>query len=350
MVFLIVFLPNFVAVKSDDMQLIYQNFLGTKSKYQGIIEIWNVDTFESGSASKTSYLSSMAKSYQRKNRGLYFMVRNLTEQECMNLLESGQSPDLFSCSYGVAEQIREHIQSFSATDDVSIKSDFLNAGKVGDELYGLAWCRGVYCLISTAKHLERAKVENVESVKLSDIVLSSGFKTTNKNKETITYSVTYGANKYNLPNNALPSYNDSGLESVSELAIDVEANTQTQYSAYCNFIAEKSTILLGSQRDVIRMENRVKLGKVTDVIYQPLNDYCDLVQFMFLAKTENKDKLFYMEDFSKFLTSAPCQERLSEIGMFAVAPLQNNPYKNGIMFDIASEIDGVCRVKNVLSS
>lgn len=331
----------------DEMSFIYKSFLGSKSKYQGVIEIWNIDTFESGTASKTSYLSDRAKEYQRQNKGVYFLIRNLTEQECLNMLSKGQTPDMFSCSYGVAEEIKEFIQAYKFLSDISIKEEFLNAGKSSGELYGLAWCRGVYCLISTARHLEAAKVEDISGVKLSDIALTSGYTVKNKNSEKVVYSLSYGVNKYLLPNRALSSYNSSELESISEHALDIDAKSQTQYSAYCNFIAGQASVLLGTQRDVARMENRVKLGKASDVIYQPLTSFTDLVQFMFIAKSEDNSKCEIAEGFAKFLTAEQSQKKLADIGMFSVANISENPYKSGVMFDIASEINGIQACLNV---
>ena len=44
-----------------DLKNIYGVFLGNKSKYQGIIEIWNIDSFEAGNRSKTSLLNEISK-------------------------------------------------------------------------------------------------------------------------------------------------------------------------------------------------------------------------------------------------------------------------------------------------
>ena len=58
---LIVILPMASLKANDDLSMIFGTFLGQKSKYQGIIEIWNIDTFESGTASKASFLTATAK-------------------------------------------------------------------------------------------------------------------------------------------------------------------------------------------------------------------------------------------------------------------------------------------------
>ena len=72
-----------------------------------MIEIWNIDTFEGANVSKTKLISQIANEFQTENKGVYFMVRNVTESECANLIASGQLPDIFSCSYGVAESVKK---------------------------------------------------------------------------------------------------------------------------------------------------------------------------------------------------------------------------------------------------
>ena len=91
-VFLIFYLPRVRISNDDNLGLIYSTFVGQKSKYQGIIEIWNIDTFEGGKKSKTEFLTSVTKSFQLKNKGIFFMIRNITENECMNMLQAGQRP------------------------------------------------------------------------------------------------------------------------------------------------------------------------------------------------------------------------------------------------------------------
>ncbi len=351
LVIALIFVIPTISVKGDnELANIYSVFLGNKSKYQGIIEIWNIDSFESGTVSKTNHLNNMATEYQKKNKGLYIITRNLTENECLNLLAQGITPDLFSCSYGIASEIENYIQEFSNNDGINIKNEYYNAGLVKGKLMGLAWCRGNYVLISTESKLEKAKVEVKEGLKLSDIALSCGYKVTTKKGEKTIYSLTFGSQKYILPQVAFKAYNSKGLQSISDESLDKEVLNQTSYDAYCKFIADGSTILLGTQRDVARMENRVALQKVQDVIYEPVKSYTDLVQFMFVSKIEDSVKREYAEGFAKFLTETSSQQKLAGIGMFPVSVLPENPYKTGVMSFIASEINGIYEVPNVFVS
>ncbi len=358
---LLIVLPQ-LRIKSDDnLSMIYNTFLGSKSKYQGIIEIWNIDTFESGSASKVSFLNNSAKTFQSKNKGLYIMVRNLSEYECLNLLAMGESPDLFSCSYGVAEKLKNNISTFDKNTKFDTATNFLDAGKMGKDLMAVAWCRGNYCLMTTKSKLDSAEkagafanyisennitlgegesiAQLAENGKLSlaDISLSAGYKVTSHNSTKTIFSIGFGKGKYQLPQNAFEAYTNKGLVSNSDVDIDSETLEQSQYYAYNNFIAGKSTMLLGTQRDIARLEGRVSLGKIDEVIYQPIFAQSDLVQFMLLANINDATKREYAEKFVQYLVSQNVQKKLCDIGMFATTTIDNSGYKSGVMLDIASQ-------------
>ena len=134
---LIVVLPSVNLAANNDLSKIYEVFLGSKSKYQGIIEIWNIDSFESGIISKQKFLTDVSEKFKSKNKGLYFMIRNLTETECINLLNQGKQPDLVSCSFGVAEKFKEYVCGFDFNVSENIDSAAMNAGIVDGEQVGI---------------------------------------------------------------------------------------------------------------------------------------------------------------------------------------------------------------------
>lgn len=316
---LVITLPVIGLKQNEDFFEIYSTFVGSKSKYQGILEVWNIDTFEGGTTKKSNYVLSVAKTFEKKNKGLYILVRNLTEYECLNLLERGEKPSLFLCSYGVACELLNYIKPYSNADNLNISNNLLESGKLNGQLYGLPWCLGIYFLISTESHLKNAgiDVENL-NVDLSEIALNSGYEKQNKKGSKITYSLCYGTNKYLLPNQAFSSYNKKGLVSNSEYFFNEELKNCSQYTAYSNFIAGKSVVLLGSQRDVIKMKNRESSGKCDSVVIQGLTGFSDLIQYSFLANGENQILNELAEEFSKSLLSNSSQLLLQNYGLFSV--------------------------------
>lgn len=332
-VLLIVTLPILGLKQNDEFYQIYSTFVGSKSKYQGILEVWNIDTFEGGYSAKSNYISMVAKSFEKRNKGLYVLVRNLTEYECLNLLAKGEKPDIFSCSYGVASEIKDNIVPFKNISDLEISSNVLASGKLNGESFGLAWGMGLYFLISTDSHLKNANIfsqnddenlEKINNLNLADIALHSGYEKQGKKSTKITYSLVFGTNKYLLPNQAFSSYNNNGLISDSKFFLNDELKGCSQYTAYSNFVAEKSVVLLGSQRDLIKMKNREKNGKSERVYFQAITGFSDLVQFSFLAKNNNDLKLEYAESFAKLLSSREFQEKLNGFGLLSVCGNEEN--------------------------
>lgn len=329
---LLVFISPFMTgLVGDDLSLIYSTFIGKKSDYQGIIEVWNVDSFESGTAPKVKFLENIAQKFQRENKGVYIVIRNLTQNECLNLLSSGEKPDIFSCSYGVSKKIKEYVMPYDSEPTEKFSETFLSAGRIGQELYGLAWTVGYYFLISTKAKLEKAGV-NTENIKLNEIAYDVGYEY--KSGKTVKQSVSlaYGSGLYLMPKNSLIAYNRARSIQLNE-SKENELNLKTGYSAYCSFLSNESTILLGTHRDVWRMMAREEKGNVNDVIYLPLINWTDLVQFAFITKKGGETQNVYAEKFALSLTSSENQKQLESIGMFSILSGLDMQYK-GVMCDI----------------
>ena len=345
LVMLVVF-PTVKPSKNQDLDFIYEKFIGKKSEYQGMIEIWNIDTFEGGNVSKTKLLSQIANSFQKENKGIYFMVRNVTESECLNLLASGQKPDLFSCSYGVAESIKKYAVGLDAKLD--IYENFLSAGQDENGVQlGVAWCFGSYYLISTqGKLLQAGKGENAT---LLDVSLSSGFVKNDK-KKSVVYSLDFGCGKYSLPHMALLAYYDSGEFLIADKTLNKTNIMQSSYSAYCNFIAGKSTLLLGTVRDVFRVKNREQNGKLENVIVCPLEKFSDLVQFAFVVDSGDELKNKYIKQFAEYLISEKAQTLVVDSGLFSTNSKLNYGVKEGVMKDITPNNISDYTIPNVFLS
>ena len=329
---------------TNNLKQIYGSFLGQKSSYNGMIEIWNIDTFESGIKSKMSYIDSQAKKFQNKNKGVYVMVRNMTIGECENSLKNGDTPDIISCSYGVSEKLKDYFVSYENVNN-EIYHNFLEAGKCDDgKLYGLAWCTGFYALISTKTKLEKANV-SFDGVKLNEIAYESSYKYKIGKKEKFSKSIVYGVGDYLMPKNALDAYNRARSIQISQNEKE-ELALKSQYSAYTSFLSNDATILLGTHRDIFRMSGREEKGKVSDVVYLPLLEWTDLVQFSFLCKNADLKRKTIAESFANFLTLKENQKELEEIGVLPILRVENFENK-GVMSHITLENISDSAVKRV---
>lgn len=320
---------------------IENNYTADRSDYQGVLEIWNIDTFEGGTSGKYSFLKSQAINFEKKNKGLYFMVKNMTEEQCLLNLQNGQVPAMFSFGVGVGEKILDYLCEIDQTN-LDINDEFLAAGKYNDKLLAAAWCRGVYALITTTERLEKVS-QNTNN--LASIATNCGYVTQLKNKTKTTYSLAFGSAGYVCPQLAFSlGYKNLVQNSTS---IDLDNLNKTPYTAYCDFIEGKASILLGTQRDIARVENRVACGKLENVVYQYLTEYTDLVQYLSIAKNSDAQITGACQAFINFITAEDAQKSLANIGMFSVRECKI--YSSGIWQEIENLFESLI-VENAFTS
>ncbi len=230
--------------------------------YQGIITVWQIDSFEGGTGSRKQFLLNCGASFEKKHKGVLIMVTTHTINSAEENFKNGVYPDLIS--YGVGLDVQNVSQ---------IKTEKpLSVACLGDKEYGAVWCRGVYCLI-----------ENVNY----------------KGKDN--FSVTVSKGNYTNP-----------LVALTEVEKGYVVNkVLTPLDAYVNFVSGNTRYLLGTQRDVVRLNNR---GFEYEL--QALNGFSDLNQFISVV-SENEQKRFYAEQFVNYLLSDEIQKTLNSIAMFS---------------------------------
>lgn len=324
---------------------IKNKFTSNRSEYQGVLEVWHIDTFEGGTLGKYQFLKARAIDFEKQNKGLYFMIKNMTENQCLLALKSGQTPAMFSFGVGVGEQILEYLAELNISN-LNMREEFLEAGKSGGNMYASAWCRGVYSLITTTKRLELAK--QAQTTDLASIAISCGYtKALKNNKTKTTYSLAFGSAGYVCPQLAYKHSYKNLVQNATSISLD--NITKTPYSAYCDFVEGKANILLGTQRDIARIENRISVGKIDGVIYQHLTEYTDLVQYLGVVNKQDKKITACCTKFIEFMASDFVQQKLSNIGMFSV---NNNisVYTSGVWQDIEKLAQNPCTVENAFTN
>ena len=125
----------------------------------------------------------------------------------------------------------------------------------------------------------------------------------------------------------------------SSLNINVSIE-ESQYEAYKSFVYDDSVSLLGTGRDVFRINNLNKIGRANASI-TPVDSYTDLIQYLGII---NKD--LYTEEFVKILVSDEYQSELNKYSLFSVK--YDKIYSEGIYSDMENAIYR-CSVPNVFS-
>ena len=210
-----------------------------------LITVWQIDNFEGGKGSRAEYLRSIGNKFYSET-DIYVDVTAVSADAARANISAGTLPDIIS--YG---------------------SGFYGLESIVDEKdYSVSWCRGAYCLIS---------------------INSSDFSAANKENTVV------NAGRDNLTEVVALL---SGLEGATE-----EAPT----AAYVSLINGEYEYLLGTQRDIIRLQTRKQSFNVF-----PLTCFNDLYQnFFVIAKGEKQSAC---RDYIDYVISE--SENLYKTGMF----------------------------------
>ncbi len=291
--------PYFLVRQINDTNY---NWLDSATPQSVIMELWEIDTFEGGSASRDNFLQKRAYEYQKLNTNVYILVKNYSPKQALNMLEQGIQPDMFSFGIGMGEYIRPMLATLDT--DFKVRQSLLKGGIFNEMQLAIPWCMGGYVLCSQDETLSK------------DIDMSN-------------FNIILGG-EYNIPNLA-SKFDDKKL-----------IWQDTQYQAYNTFLHSKD-ILLGTQRDFFRLNNKCRMGVLDNINYKYLGDYTDLVQYISIVKT--KDQIVNEGiGFIKYLTSTPIQQKLNNIGMFGVSDITiyTNEYS-----DFEKTLQNELKVQNV---
>lgn len=209
-----------------------------------VLTLWQIDSFEGGRGSRAEYLRSLAQDYA-KTANVYIEVTALSSDAARTNITAGVMPDIIS--YGAG---------------------FYGIESLVSEGYGKAWCRGAYCIIALSG-------TDFSSVSTANTVINEG--------------------KDNLVSVAALF---SGLQGA-----DYAAPT----SAYVSLISGEYDFLLGTQRDIIRLQTR---GESFEV--KPLPEFNDLYQYISVL-TRDGEKAVVAEEYINYVLSHG--ESLTRIGM-----------------------------------
>ena len=239
--------------------------LEEKKEYKTVLSLWHVDSFEGGSGSRKQFLLDASIAFEKQNPGVLIMVTSTSLGAIENNLKNGVSPDILSSGLGF---------NVSPTYSLSNENSFYG-GKVGDRIYAKPWCRGNYFLISK-------KAEVLEEKNIENLIVSQG--------------------ENNLPI----------LSLVMDGVCSKNAKILSPQKAYSEFLNDKNGVLLGTQRDIVRLNQR---GYV--FYYKPLSSYNDLYQYFYVLSND-VSKGFYAEKFIDFVMGEIYQDKLSKLQMLSI--------------------------------
>ncbi len=248
-------------------------------KYKAVLTLWHVDSFEGGVGSRADFLSSAL--LKMRNDGVIVLVKSQTVESMRSAISNGELPDLVSLGGGCADIMKfaRELPVDKLYGGTNLKG--FAGGEKGGKYYAAPWCFGGYYLI----------------VKSEDNRLIEGFLQGNGEKNVKKLVVSQGEN-------TLPML---ALKTAGVTATDVAY--YPPYDAYVNFLGQSEAVLLGTQRDLRRLEKR---GAAFSAV--ALEGFSDIVQYVAVT-TKADEKYAYCLNAVKLLLDETVQAKLGKIGM-----------------------------------
>ena len=300
---------------------------GGKASINGIIDVWNIDTFSGGSISKCDYLNSVARKFESANKGLYINIVNMKAEEFELATKANKKPVLISFGYGIGESAFNMLKPIEVKD-YKIKEEVLNSGKVNDEVFAVGYLMGAYCYFSTTEKLESASKNN--NISLASDYRGCAYDKQLRKKVKHIYGLGFGKNTFLNPEQCIDS-----CEEVYESVDD--------YNAYVDFISlNKFTILLGTHRDFVKLQGKYERGDISDLIVEPVQSFNNLIQYIGITNGQDENRELYAKRFVDFLICESSQKMLESSGMFST--LLPNIYQDEMLSKVEN---AVWSIKNI---
>lgn len=279
-------------------------FMGEDSSYQGVITIWNVDTFEGGSQNKSTFLVDAATNFSKSHNGLYFLVKNVTPSEMLEGFLNNSFPDMISFGHGLGGAVKQYLTVLP--DNYEVRKEIVDSATDNGSLLALGYLMGGYIFASTSENIQSAGSGENES--LMAVATKSGYdKKVGKNTKHIA-SVVVGKNDYIQSTNVLKSVLNSEKLDIHE--------SISMYDAYLDFVSYNAgVVLFGTHRDLYKLAGRVKVGKIENVKLDYLSGYTNLVQYIGIIKKTAEEKKALASEFITFLASDECQDNSTNVSM-----------------------------------
>ena len=260
-----------------------------EEKHQTIYTIWHVETFEGGGKARIDYLKTIARNMEKQDNQVLFMIKQIEPEKLSSELEVSR-PNIISFGFGVGELVLPYLIAQESTFDV--RDELLESGSFNKKFYAVPYIIGGYAMFNHSMDATKFHV---------------------------------GTNNYIKPQNIYSSLNLTPTES------------ESQYEAYKDFVYDKNVQLLGTSRDLFRINNLNNIGR-TNAIINPINSYTDLIQYLGIINSNETT-----QKFMSLALSDTYQNTLTQYSLFSSK--YNKIYSSGIYNDMEDAIMN-CQIPN----
>lgn len=287
-----------------------------ESTYTGVITIWQVDTFEGGTGSRTAWLNKLMSSLESQYNGVYFVVRSMTPERAKTLLASGNEsimPDMISFGRGLIENPEELLMEIPEEYFTGLMPELIGACSN----YAVPWAFGGYAVFADSELASKHGLgEDISS--LPQFLSKLGGPTKYGKTTRDIYALGISNTVKSVPGAALARLLEpASLSGQYALRCNEEDTTENIWDSY-NY-SKSICAMLGTQRDIYRLASAAGNNKMRSTVMLPISGYTDLVACIGILKTEDEKKLDVMYNVLRLLCRTDTQNTLNLIGLFPAA-------------------------------
>lgn len=287
-----------------------------ESAYTGVVTVWQVDTFEGGTGSRTAWLNNLLSSLESQYNGVYFVVRSMTPDRAKTLLESGNDsimPDMISFGRGLIDNPEGLLMPVPEQYCSGLMPELVHACAG----YAVPWAFGGYAVFAdselAAKH---GLSESIES--LPEFLNKLGGPAKYGKVMRDIYALGISDTIKCVPGAALAQLLEpASLNGKYALRSNPDDTPENIWDSY-NY-SKSVCAMLGTQRDIYRLASAAGNNKMRTAVMLPVPGYTDLVACMGILKTDNEKKLNVMYNVLRLLCRTDTQNTLNLIGLYPSA-------------------------------
>lgn len=278
-------------------------------EFEGVINVWNVDTFEGGSVNKSVYLDMVSQNFAKENKGVYFLIKNITPEELIESVMAGVLPDVVSFGYGLGNILKPYLLALDNGIAGAVRKEIISSGSVDGNILSVGYLVGSYILAtSEEKVLKQNSATDYNNLSLLQNVNNLGFDKSSKKGTVHTSSVVVGKNRFVDPLTNFDKIGGVGLTDYYE--------SESMYDAYLDFVAyNMGTILVGTHRDLFKLYGRVAGGKLANLKVEYLTNFTNLVQYIGVINSGVTTKMEIAKNFIQAVVSEKYQKLTEKVGM-----------------------------------
>ncbi|MEG1528403.1 MAG: hypothetical protein RR248_00425 [Clostridia bacterium] len=295
----------------------FQNESGIDGKkYDSIITVWHIDSFEGGNVSCGNILKNLVSKYEHIYLGSYVHIDILTYNQALDKLSKGERFDILSFSAGSGAKFLPYLQAYEGA--VFAKDCFQSVGEVSGKMFAVPYLIGCYSLIATKSFCDQTS--NFTTLKDRIFTLSSDRKV-GKNVLAVN-AFCSGYSEFSSPLTALYLATSSRPDKSMP---NTFCPKESQYKAFSGFINGECNVLLATQRDISRIEGRIRSNRIGEILVEPLGEFTDLI--MCFAISSFTTKVRQCTNLIELVTCQETQKRLANYGV--LSPLDITIYQEG---------------------